>query len=738
MHEPMIKGEGGQKKLNLSPRDMAVFERLGIPRALLEAADVQRVTDAEAREVYGVIGSAIMDMCGVVFPYFIPETGQRVTARLRRDNPEIEAGKARGKYMSAYGDRKHLYFPPGARDKLQNRATPIVLVEAEKSALALTAWAERTGTDLLPIAMGGCWGWRGRIGKTVNSHGERVDEVGPLPDLHRCDARKVYVLLDANVATNPKVGQAQAALLAELRKRNCETLVCDLPISDGVNGPDDYIAVCGDDAMAQVLANAEGEADQSAEFSDDALALTFTEQYRSALRYTAAWGQWSYCDGSRWKRDATRYAFDLARGVCRSAAATCQKPQIAMRIASAGTVGAVDRLAQADRLHVATVDQWDADPWLLNTPAGVIDLRAGTLRPAHREDYMTKITGGGPGGDCPRWREFLSRITDGNAELQHFMQRMCGYTLTGITREQALFFLYGTGANGKSLFLNTITAVLGEYAKPAPIETFIASTSERHPTDLAGLQGARLITAVETEDGRRWAESKIKTLTGGDRIAARFMRQDFFEFTPQFKLLIAGNHKPGVRTVDEAFRRRFNLLPFTVTIPESERDPELGEKLRAELGAILQWAVDGCLAWQRVGLNAPAIVRDATEKYLASEDSLGRWLADCCVVNRTCWTSAAALFASWRQWCEQNQEYVGSQRRLSENLESRGFVSQRTKAARGFSGIALVTDVTDCQVIPVTRARSHERSLREEASPASQEAAGHDEAGHDGYVTRPM
>jgi len=201
-----------------------------------------------------------------------------------------------------------------------------------------------------------------------------------------------------------------------------------------------------------------------------------------------------------------------------------------------------------------------------------------------------------------------------------------------------------------------------------------------------------MITAVETEDGRRWAESKLKALTGGDRIAARFMRQDFFEFTPQFKLVIAGNHRPGLRTVDEAMRRRFNLLPFTVTIPASERDPELAMKLRSEWAGILQWAIHGCLAWQRDGLSP--LVRDATEKYLASEDSLGRWLDDCCVVNGACWTSASALFASWREWCEQNQEYSGSQKRFSENLQSRGFAPQRTKAARGFSGIGLVTDVT--------------------------------------------
>ncbi|MGB7553724.1 MAG: DUF3854 domain-containing protein [Candidatus Korobacteraceae bacterium] len=212
-------------------------------------------------------------------PYFSIASGQRVTARIRRDNPEMEDGKAKDKYISAYGDRRHLYFPPDAADKLKTAETPVVLVEAEKSCLALTAWAERTGTSLLPVGMGGCWGWRGRIGKVENAHGERVDELGPISDLSYCDGRKVYLLLDSNVAGNPKVRQAQSALVAELQKRNRETRLCHLPDGRDVNGPDDYIAVCGDDAMAQVLANARGEADRPAEFSDDTLALTFTAKY---------------------------------------------------------------------------------------------------------------------------------------------------------------------------------------------------------------------------------------------------------------------------------------------------------------------------------------------------------------------------------------------------------------------------------------------------------------------------
>jgi uncharacterized protein (DUF927 family) len=217
---------------------------------------VQRVTDGEAREKYGITGPATSDMSGIVFPYFSVATGARVTARLRRDNPEIEDGKEKNKYVSAYGDHKHLFFPPDAADKLQDPGTPIVLVEAEKSALALTAWTERTGWKLLAVATGGCWGWRGRIGKVENAYGERVDEKGPISDLSCCDGRKVYLLLDANVATNHKVQQARAALTRELKKRNSEVLLCNLPTLDGVNGPDDYIAVCGDEAMAKVFTDA--------------------------------------------------------------------------------------------------------------------------------------------------------------------------------------------------------------------------------------------------------------------------------------------------------------------------------------------------------------------------------------------------------------------------------------------------------------------------------------------------
>jgi putative DNA primase/helicase len=250
-------------------------------------------------------------------------------------------------------------------------------------------------------------------------------------------------------------------------------------------------------------------------------------------------------------------------------------------------------------------------------------LRTGELRDHQPSDYMTKITAVEPSGACPLWRASLNRIFAGDAELIAYVQRVAGYTLTGSTSEHAMFFGFGTGANGKSVFINTISRILGDYHRTAAIETFTASKFARHPTDLAGLRGARLVTAIETEEGRRWDEAKIKTLTGGDRISARFMRQDYFEFGPQFKLLMAGNHKPSLRSVDESMRRRMNLLPFSVTIPPGERDRDLPEKLKAEWQEILRRMIKGCLEWQSIGLDPPPAVRDATAAYLEAEDTVG-------------------------------------------------------------------------------------------------------------------
>jgi len=423
------------------------------------------------------------------------------------------------------------------------------------------------------------------------------------------------------------------------------------------------------------------------QFSEDGLALEFSARHADSLRYVAMWGSWLQWDGQRWQRERTLRIFDLVRGVCRDAVDRGGDPK---RLLSGKTTAAIEWLARSDRRHASTTEVWDADLWLMNTPGGVIDLKTGHLLDHDPLRYLTKITAVAPGGDCPRWRQFLHEITAGNNDLQRFLQRVVGYALTGSTTEHALFFAYGTGANGKGAFINTVTALLADYAKTAPMETFVATQGDRHPTELASLMGARLVTAQETEQGRRWAESKIKSMTGGDPISARFMRQDFFEFVPQFKLLIAGNHKPGLRGVDEAIRRRFYLIPFTVTIPPEKRDKDLFEKLKPEWGGILQWAIEGCLEWRRIGLAAPRVVTEATEAYLAGEDAIAQWLEERCVCDPIYSERSAVLFANWKEWAEAAGEFVGNQRRFSQTIEDRGFARHRNADGQMiFRGLAL-------------------------------------------------
>jgi putative DNA primase/helicase len=284
-------------------------------------------------------------------------------------------------------------------------------------------------------------------------------------------------------------------------------------------------------------------------FSDEDLALRFAALHADHLRFVGGWGKWMSWDGERWRADETDYAFDLARGLCRRAADECSIMKAKKVIASAKAVAAVVSLARADRRLAATTEQWDADPWLLNTPDGVVDLQTSHIRPARSEDYMTKITTVGPMGDCRKWAAFLDRIMDADGDVVAYLQRVCGYYLTGETPEQSMFFAHGRGANGKGVFLQTIGRILGDYCKTAAIETFTENRNDRHPTELARLRNARLVTATETEGGRYWAESRLKLLTDGDTITAHFMRKDDFEYVPKFKLFFSGNHKPSLRNV---------------------------------------------------------------------------------------------------------------------------------------------------------------------------------------------
>jgi putative DNA primase/helicase len=430
-------------------------------------------------------------------------------------------------------------------------------------------------------------------------------------------------------------------------------------------------------------------------FSEDALALLLADIHADKLRYIAKWHQWMRFDGKKWGIDETASVFSMARLVCREAATRVNKPKEAKALASNRTKAAVVTLASDDRRLAATADQWDMDPWLLNTPGGVVELQTGRMREHRPEDYMTKITAVAPDGQCPTplWSKFLKTVTANNKELADYLQLVFGYGLTGCVDEHQLWFFFGLGRNGKGVLMRTVAGILDEYHQTAAIETFTASDFDRHPTELAMLRGARLVSVSETEEGRRWAEKRILQLTGGDPITARFMRQDFFEYYPQFKLTIYGNHKPGLRAVTQAVRRRYNLVPFMVTIPEAEQDTRLTEKLKAEWPGILAWMIEGCLAWQKNGLPKPACVSAATEDYLGEQDSTQMFLDEVCELGSQHWEATDSLFRWWKHWTEERGEYVGTQQVFSQALEAKGLIPERRllegKKRRGYRGVAL-------------------------------------------------
>lgn len=431
----------------------------------------------------------------------------------------------------------------------------------------------------------------------------------------------------------------------------------------------------------------------SPEFSEDRLALEFATKHQAGLRYVAKWGRWLQWIGNRWTFDDVLNVYTFARGICRESAARCKSPGTAANLAKSKTVSSVEILARCDDRLKATAAQWDADLLAVNTPGAFINLRKGEGRPGRLDDYCMKQMAVTPDiGEPALFLEFLNRIMNSDKALISYLQRVFGYCLSGVTSEHAMFFFYGTGANGKSVLLSTIAGIFGDYHKTSAIETFTVSTGTSHPTDLANLMGARLVTAIETEEGRRWAEAKIKALTGGDTISARFMRQDFFEFVPQFKLIVAGNHKPALRTVDEAMRRRLHMVPFAVTIPERERDPNLLEKLKAEWPQILQWMIEGAIEWQRMGLCPPDAVRAATAAYFEAQDSLAAWIEDRCETGINYREPRTALFLSWKGWAENAGEFVGDQKSLFEKLDARGFERAIFQGKRYFNGLRLKQD----------------------------------------------
>ncbi len=341
---------------------------------------------------------------------------------------------------------------------------------------------------------------------------------------------------------------------------------------------------------------------------------------------------------------------------------------------SNGAKGVRNMIEMAKSELAIGLAELDTDPWLFNVNNGTIELRTGELREHRREDFITKLAPVDFDQDatCPRWEEFLITVFDGNTELIDYLRRLVGYCLTGVTEEHVLPFLHGTGANGKSTFCETILKLMGpDYAMKAAPDLLMAKRLESHPTDRADLFGKRFVACIETEEGRRMAEGLVKELTGGDRVRARRMREDFWEFTPTHHVWLAGNHKPTICGTDHGIWRRIKLIPFDVVIPEAKQDKKLPAKLAEELPGILNWAIAGCLDWQQGGMREPAVVQAKTSQYSTDMDDVGKFIDEFCEVGKDFLESATELYRAFLEKTGSNM----NQHAFGARLTQKGFLN---------------------------------------------------------------
>lgn len=487
-------------------------------------------------------------------------------------------------------------------------------------------------------------------------------------------------------------GLDRDGIVRELVKINAEQ--CDPPL---------------DDAELQEIATNAAKYEPSeddARLSDTGNARRFTRWYgEENLRYVKAESSWVVWDAGRWARDETgavdRYAKLVSRELYYQAAAQedddRQKrlSRHASATASDHRLRAMVNLASTEPELALRPRDFNTDPWLFNVENGTLDLRTGTLRPHAREDMLTALAPVtfDPAATCPRWLAFLDRVTGSDADLAGYLQRVVGYTLTGDTTEQCIFMPWGPGANGKSTFLETLRqGVFGpDFARDTPLSTFLVGRDDTVRADVARLQGARLVTATETGEGRRLDEVLVKRLTGGDTMTARLLYHSHFEFVPQLKLYISTNYRPEIRGTDEAIWRRVRLIPFTANIPPAERDKHLVQKLVAEGAGILNWALEGCRAWQaHHGLGEPKAVKHATADYRREQDAFSEFLKDRCVRGEEQTVEAPWFRRKYEAWCRDEADTQPlTPQAFRRRMEAEGFILQKPHTgARVWAGVA--------------------------------------------------
>jgi len=430
-------------------------------------------------------------------------------------------------------------------------------------------------------------------------------------------------------------------------------------------------------------------------------AQRFAARHHRTTKYCHSWGKWLNYTGTHWQKDesgiSVRKARDVVRQIYREASEARNKTarrelaEFAIKCESNHKINSMLSLAQSEPGIPILPKNLDSDPWLLNVKNGTLDLKTGKLNPHRKEDFITKLAPVefDPEAECPLFKKFLVEIMDGNSELIEFIKKALGYSLTGSVQEHAFFILHGRGANGKTTLLNLVLYVLGDYAQRTPVDTLLLKRTTGIPNDVARLKGSRFVAAMEAEQNRRLAESLVKALTGGDRLIARFLFGEYFEFEPNFKLFLGTNHKPVIRGVDHAMWRRIKLIPFDVVIPDERQDKNLFGKLKAEASGILTWLLEGCLMWQEKGLEPPKEVKQATLEYKTESDVIGQFFNDCVAEEKESKVKSSELYAFYKGWCEDNGEKAMSQTAFGRTLIERGLKREKLRNGVHYLGLKL-------------------------------------------------
>jgi P4 family phage/plasmid primase-like protien len=599
-------------------------------------------------------------------PMYTPD-GEMATCQMKPDRPRKGKKGKTVKYETPSASKIRLDVHPSHNGRLRDSETPLWVVEGVKKGDSLAS------RGAVAVALQGVWCW--------------LREGVPLEEWAQVAlrGREVFIAFDSDVSTNPKVALALERLAAFLKSRGASVKVVYIPDgSDGSKvGADDFLVAGGTIEGLKALAEDELRATGQGAYNltDLGNSERFSNQHGDDARYVYPWRSWLTWTGQRWQPDAggvtARMAKDTVRSIYGEAAdaedADRRKAIVghARSSESRSRIEAMVALAQSEMPIMPAA--LDSDQWLLNVSNGTLDLKTGEIREHARDDLITKLAQveHDPDAKAPIWEAFLEQILP-DETVREFVRRLAGYSLTGSTREHVLPILYGSGANGKSTFVNVLMKAMGDYASQTAPDLLLAKQGS-HPTELADLFGARMVAAIEVNDGRRFNEALVKQLTGGDTIKARRLYQDFWEFAPTHTVWMAVNHRPDVRGTDQAIWRRIKLIPFTTAIPPAEQDTALPEKLHEELPGILAWAVRGCLDWQRDGLGEPDEVRRATNQYRAVMDVLAGFIEERCVIDERAWATFSGLYADYTGWCEEAGEPPESKRRFGEQLAERGY-----------------------------------------------------------------